>query len=135
VYSFLKCIRCKWVDYLEDNPSRCPVCGSRIVPGGEVFASETVSCPIMDYRGQKKKVSVTFEMMEDLFNKIMGNDIKVIFTDEGDRCRMTFMMKAYLWTLLKTFPTMWAKMGVAIHGLKQVMTLRMQDPEVFKKSK
>lgn len=135
MYTFLKCIRCKWVDYLEDKPNRCPVCGSRVEPGEDVFSNETVQCPIMDYRGQKKKVAVTFSMLEELFNKIMGKDIKNIFPDEGNRLRVTFMMKAYLWTLLKTFPNMWAKMGVPIHGLKQVMALQMQDPDIFKKVK
>jgi hypothetical protein len=132
VYSFLKCVRCKWVDYLEDCPDRCPVCGSRVELGEGSFTNESVSCPIMDYRGKKKKVTVTFNMVEDLFDKIMGKDAEDLFPDEGNRIRVVFMMKAYLWTLLKTFPNMWAKMGVPIHGLKQVMTLRIQDLELPK---
>ena len=104
---------------------RCPKCGSSTEPGEMIFSKETLTCNTINQRRQKIKVFYTFEDMEKIFNEIMGDDIKIMFEDPYYRYKLLFMMKSYVWVLLRNQPQLWQKVDVVILGLKELMTLRM----------
>jgi len=126
MYSLLKCLRCDWIDYLEDSPIRCPSCGSRTESAENLFAGETINCVIMSVTRKKTKVPVTFEDFTKRFNKLVTEkDMKEISDDEFERVRINLMMKYYIWTMLKRMPQLWLHIVLIVVGLKELMLLRM----------
>jgi hypothetical protein len=125
MHSFLKCQRCDWVDYLEGNYGRCPECGSRTESVEKLFAGEKITCTIMSMARRKTKVPITFGTFTERFNKIITDiDLDALFATEVDRYKMNFMMRSYIWTILKRQPQLWIHVNLVIKGLKELMILK-----------
>lgn len=123
----VKCSHCDYVEYLEKgNPiSRCPKCGS---PAGEVkspFETESVKVRVMNTRGQMNNITVTFHDLGSIVNNIIGKSLDEDIPLEHKRQRVLYMIKVYLWILLKNAPDLWLNIDTAVNGIKELMLLKI----------
>lgn len=124
-----KCDHCAWIDYLDldrENKSRCPECGSSIIKIPNPFVGEEIEVEILDYRRQKNSATIKFEAFEDRFDRVIGSLLKDTFPVLAKRHRVEFLMKVYIWTLLKSAPILWGSINTHIDDLKELMILKTQ---------
>lgn len=123
----VKCSHCDFVEYRDKgNPiTRCPKCGS---PAGQVkspFETESIQVNIMDTRAQWKKVTITFHDLGSIVNNIIGPSLNKEIPIEHKRQRVMYMIKVYLWILIKNAPDLWLQIDTAANGIKELMLLKM----------
>jgi len=125
MHALLRCPRCDWIDHSEGNYKRCPECGSRTESAENLFAGEIITCVVKSMRGTKNKVPVTFEGLTERFNKIVTDtDLTGIFDEGPGKDKINFMMRAYIWRMLKRQPQLWQHITLVIKGLKELMVLK-----------
>ena len=125
----IKCSHCDFIDYLNKGFNRCPKCGSSCNRIESQFEEEFVSLKTPGVDGKSRVTQVTFLMMEDQFNSIMGKDIESIIKDEFKKDNMLFMAKVYVWLLLKKQPQLWLNIDMVVSGLKEIFTLRVKSED------
>lgn len=127
----VKCSHCDFVEYRDKgNPiTRCPKCGS---PAGKVkspYETESIQVNIMDTRAQFKKVTVTFHDLVAIINNIISTSLNEDLPIEHKRQRVLYMIKVYIWILLKKEPQLWLEIDTVINGIKELMLLKIDMQE------
>jgi len=125
----IKCAHCDFIDYLDKDPGRCPKCGSTCSRVESEFEDQSIMIKVQNTDGQWTKMQVTFLNMEKQFNSIMGKCLKDIIKDEFKRSNILFMMKIYIWLMLKKQPELWLSIDMVISGLKEIFTLRIKSED------
>lgn len=123
----IKCKHCDYVEYRDKGgpPKRCPKCGSPAELVKSPYDVESIKVSVMDTRAQVKKVTVTFHDLGAIVNNIIGGSLNKDIPVEHLRQRVMYMIKVYLWLLLKKAPQLWLHIDMAINGVKELMLLKL----------
>ena len=122
-----KCSYCSWIDYLDmenENLIRCPECGGKVIIVDNPFADESIDVHILDYSLQKTPAVIKFDVFEGRFDKLVGGSLSKVFPVPAIRNKVGFLMKTYIWTLLKAVPDLWGAVDIYINDLKELMLLK-----------
>ena len=111
-----KCLHCNFIDYLDAKPLRCPKCGSITQRMTNPFEEESIRVKVRSTRSKVRKVKVTFDDASKIVDKIIGTAFKKPLPDPDARIRVIFMVKAYVWILLKLYPQMWLNIDPVVEG-------------------
>jgi len=136
-YEFIKCDHCQWIDYLNKQPKRCPKCGSGVDKVNfTLFDHESITLDMQNTRAEWHKLTVTFREFSKRFEAIMGDELKNQMPNEAAKNRMEFMIKVYVWILLKYAPYLWTYIDIPISGLKEIVlmmySIKMEDFDKLK---
>jgi hypothetical protein len=123
----LKCKHCDYVEYRDKGgpPKRCPKCGSPTETVKSPYDMETIQVNVMDTRAKVKKVTVTFHDLGAIVNNIIGGSLNRDIPAEHLRQRVIYMIKVYLWILLREAPQLWLHIDTAVNGIKELMLLKL----------
>lgn len=123
----LKCNHCDFVEYRDKGnpPTRCPKCGSSTQTVKSPYDMESIQVNVMDTRAKVKKVTVTFHDLGSIVNNIIGYSLNKDVPVEHLRQRVMYMIKVYLWILLKKEPQLWLSIDTAVNGIKELMLLKL----------
>lgn len=123
----LKCNHCDFVEYRDNGnqATRCPKCGSRAEKVKSPYDTESILVVIQDTRGQKKKVTVTFHELGRLVNSVVDTSLNKDIPVKHLRDRVLYMVKVYLWILLKKAPQLWLHVDTAVNGIKELLLLKL----------
>jgi hypothetical protein len=123
----VKCSHCDFVAYREigNPPKRCPKCGSPAEKVKSPYDTETITVSVMDTRAKVKNVTVTFHDLGSIVNNIIGISLNNDIPAEHLRQRVLYMVKVYLWILLKKAPQLWLHIDTAINGVKELLLLKL----------
>ncbi len=123
--NLIKCRHCYYLDYLDEEPKTCPKCGSPMQKFEDPFKGEKIIVKITTTRNRKTKNAIEFKNLSTVADAILGTSLKSVIPDKNARARVTFMIKAYTWTLLKIQPQLWLYIDIVINGIRELMTLRI----------
>lgn len=121
-----RCTHCEWIDYLDKRVLRCPKCGSPVKAGRLPFVDEDITVNVMTTSMKKKKMTVKFTDLEKILMGIVGNNFDNLIPEEIYRQRVLFLIKAYVWILLKRCPQLWLDIDHVIRGLVELMYIRIE---------
>jgi predicted nucleic-acid-binding Zn-ribbon protein len=127
----IKCKHCDYVEYIEKGGviTRCPKCGSPAAQVKSPYETESIKVKIMDTRGQNRNITVTFHDLVSIVNSIIGTGLNASIPVTHKRERVIYMIKVYLWILLKKSPQLWLDIDTAINGIKELMLLKLSAQE------
>ena len=122
----VKCTHCYYLDYLDEEPERCPECGSATQKVENPFENEVIKVKITNTRRQKHKIDITFSEVSKVVGNMMNAPLKEAVPDNSVRSRIAFMIKAYTWSMLKIQPQLWIDISTVVNGIRELMTLRIK---------
>lgn len=123
----VKCKHCDFVEYRNagNPPTRCPKCGSPAEKVKSPYDTESITVRVMDTRAAVKNVTVTFHDLGAVVNNIIGISLNEDIPIDHLRHRIMYMMKIYLWILLKNEPQLWLHIDTAVNGIKELLLLKL----------
>jgi hypothetical protein len=95
-----------------------------------LFDHESITLDMQNTRAEWHKLTVSFKDFSARFNAIMGNDLKKQFNNDSISNRVEFMIKAYIWILLKYAPSLWTYIDIPISGLKELILMLHNEGKV-----
>lgn len=127
--SLIKCSHCSFLYYGDKGLVKCPSCGAKTNTVESPFAGESIVVKTMD--GMRKIVddTVTFEQAEATCNAMLYNNLNSVIVDETLRNRVIFMLIAYVWTLVKQEPQLWAHRNLLLNGMVEILSLKIEGPK------
>jgi len=121
-----RCAHCEWIDYLDKRVIRCPKCGSPVKAGRLPFIDESITVKVMTTSMKRKDMTVRFTDLEKILMGIVGNNFDNLIQGEIYKERLLFLIKAYVWILLKKHPQLWLDIDHVIRGLVELMYVKIK---------
>ena len=124
-----KCTHYEWVDYLDQRTPRCPKCGSPVKAGRLPFIDEHINVMVTTTAMKRKQVNVKFTDLEKILVGIVGNNFDSLIPEELPRQRLLFLIKAYVWLLLKKCPQLWLEIDHVVRGIVELLYVKIKHGE------
>lgn len=109
----VKCGQCEFVEYRVKGtpPKKCPDCGGPISKSINPYESEVI----------RVKISVSFHDLECVINDIVKLNLKDDLREE-----VLYMIKIYVWLLLRKAPQLWLDIETIVGGIKDLMLCQLR---------
>lgn len=109
----VKCGQCDFIEYRIKGapPKKCPECGCALERVTNPYDTEVI----------KVKVMVTFADLE----RIVDNIVKLNLKDDLKQ-EVLYMIKIYVWLLLKKAPQLWLDVETIVTGIKELMLCQLK---------